>query len=350
MAGPKPIVLCGRDPARNVTIATPLFLAPMEGITDPTFRDHVMAIGGLGAACTEFIRLSVAPVPSKVVRRNLGPNRATVPVAVQFMAADETHLAATIRNAERAGATWIDLNFGCPAPVVFNKCAGSALLAKPELMARIIATAVAATGLPVSVKMRVGITATIQLGECLRAAAGSGAAMITLHARLRCESYAMPATWAWIAEARRILDQGGHRLPLVGNGSVDAPADVARMHAETGCDGVMIGRAALADPWIFSQVQGGAAPTPALAARFALAYAASVAAGGGAHASLIKLKQLIRYFSAGGIFAGREEERRRLLRLPDLAQLLSWFTALGDAPMAHQEHEPHYAPPVAVGA
>jgi len=350
MANPPPIVLRGRDPTRSVTITTPLFLAPMEGITDPTFRDHVMAIGGLGAACTEFIRLSVAPVPAKVVRRNLGPNQATVPVAVQFMAADETHLGATIRNAERAGAQWIDLNFGCPAPVVFNKCAGSALLAKPELMGRIISTAVAATGLPVSVKMRVGITAPTQLADCLRAAAGSGAAMITLHARLRCEGYAMPATWAWIGEAKRILDQGGHRLPLVGNGSIDAPGDVARMLTQTGCDGVMIGRAALADPWIFHQVQGGSAPTPAQAAAFALAYADSVFAGGGTHASLIKLKQLIRYFSAGGIFAGREEERRRLLRVPDLEGLRSWFVALRDVPPAHAARAPHGAPLVAVSA
>jgi len=343
MASRAAMVISGRDPARRVTIAPALFLAPMEGITDPTFRDQVMAVGGLGAACTEFIRISASPIPAKVVRRNLGPVPATVPVAVQFMAADETHLARSIDNAERVGANWIDLNFGCPAPVVFNKCAGSALLAKPQLMARIIATAVAATGLPVSVKMRVGITTTAQLGDCLRAAADSGAAMITLHARLRCEGYAVPATWSWIGEARMVLDQAGHRLPLVGNGSVEEPADVGRMLTATGCAGVMIGRAALADPWIFAQAQGGAAPTPGMAALFALAYADSVAATGGTHASLVKLKQLVRYYRAGGIFAGCEEDRRMLLRLDDLEQVRRWFQVRADGSARERCAEPSVA-------
>jgi tRNA-dihydrouridine synthase C len=167
-----------------VRFPTACLLAPMEGITDPQFRALVLPLGGVGGASTEFVRISVAPVPVRVCRRHLGAP-APVPVAVQLMAAGPEHVAVSAANAEQAGAAWVDLNFGCPAPVVFGKCAGAALLDRPEAIAAITAAAVAGTGLPVSVKLRAGIDSDRRLEECLHAAAGAGAAMITLHARLR---------------------------------------------------------------------------------------------------------------------------------------------------------------------
>jgi nifR3 family TIM-barrel protein len=318
------VVIRGRDGA-SVTFDPPLMLAPMEGITDPVFRDRVIAAGGVGGSCTEFIRISVSAIPAKVVRKQLGPLRDDVPVGVQLMAADPEHVAETVRNAERAGAAWIDLNFGCPAPVVFNKCAGSALLSRPEAMAAIVRAAVAATALPVSAKMRAGIDGPARMADCVLAVAEAGAAMVALHARLRCTSYAEPATWRWIAEARAALRRAGHAIPLIGNGGVDAPEDAARMRAETGCDGVMIGRAALADPWIFRQALGGAPPSTTDAARFALGYADAVVAERGERIALSKLKQLTRWYRCGGIFDGREAERAALLRVDSLAALRGWF-------------------------
>ena len=349
------ITIRGRDPLRAVTIAPATLLAPMEGVTDPVFRDCVLPLGGVGAACTEFLRISVAPLPAKVVRKALyqdgsheaaiargepgaarrapagsaGIRHAGPPVAVQLMASDIDHLAPSIQAAERVGAAWIDLNFGCPAPIVFNKCAGSGLLDHPERLASIVRTAVAATGLAVSAKLRVGITSPARLDELMLAAAEAGAAMITLHARLRCQSYAEPSTWSWIAQAKRTLVAAGHTVPLVGNGSVEAPGDVARMRRETGCDAVMIGRGALADPWIFAQAGGGPGPTPAMALDFARGYAATVTAARGERVAVAKLKQLARWYRCGGLFAGEagDQRRRELLRRESLIEVMMGLEA-----------------------
>ncbi len=324
MRADPPLTIRGRG--RSVTFPGLLFLAPMEGITDPLFREVVIPLGGVAGACTEFVRISASALPSRVIRRYLGAPRTgadgSTVVGVQLMAADTDHLVATMRSVERCGAPWIDLNFGCPAPVVFSKCAGSALLAHPEAMAAIVRTAVQATDLPVSAKLRAGITDPGRLREVLLAVAEAGAAMITLHARLRIHGYHQPAHWEWIAEAVRIL---AGRVPLIGNGAVDRPADVARMRAETGCAGVMIGRAALADPWIFACAGGRAPPTAAEAAGFALTYAAAVLAVREPRVCLNKLKQMTRWYRAGDLFAGGEDERQRLLRSDSLDEVLAWY-------------------------
>jgi nifR3 family TIM-barrel protein len=314
---------------RPVTLRNRLLLAPMEGITERCFRDLVITIGGVGGACTEFIRISQAPVPIKVVRKYLGPILAT-PVGVQFMAPDAEHLSASIAAAEQAGAVYIDLNFGCPAPVVFDKCAGSALLCKPEAIARIVASARASTPLPVSAKVRAGIDGPSQLDEIVRAVSEAGAAMLTLHARLRVHSYAHPANHDWIAQAKQTLRAAGSDMPLIGNGGVSVAADAAALIARTGCDGVMIGRAALADPWIFTEAAGGSGPSVAQAAQFALDYAERLRACYGERTALARLKQLIKYYRAGGISTALAHERERLLRLNDLREVCAWFVGIGE--------------------
>jgi len=329
---PPPVTIVGRDPSRAVTFPLPLLLAPMEGITEAVFRDLVIGLGGVGGACTEFIRIANAPLPRKVIARHLatpiGAAGPGCPVGVQLMAPDDQHLAATIRAAEAAGAAWIDLNFGCPAPVVFDKCAGSALLARPELIGRIVAGAVAATGLPVSAKVRAGIDSSALLDEVVHAIAEAGAAMLTVHARLRVHAYTQPARWEWIAAACAARDRCGRRIPVIGNGGIDAPEDVARMFAATGCDAVMIGRAALADPWIFARAAGGPAATAAQAAAFALRYLDALAGAYGERTALARGKQLVKWSRAGDLFRDREEERQRLLRVQSLGELRDAFMAV----------------------
>ncbi len=315
MSGP-PLAIAG--PGASVRLDPPTILAPMEGITDRTFRGLVAPLGGLGAAIGEFIRITVAPVPQRVCRRDLGPPIG-VPVALQLMTPDESHLAASVANATAAGAAWIDLNFGCPAPVVFSKCAGSALLAHPERIARIVATAAAATRLPVTAKMRAGISSPAHLRELVAAAAENGAAAVTMHARLRIHGYHEPAQWAWLTEAKAALQRCARPVPLIGNGAIDRAEDVARMRAETGVDAVMIGRAALADPFIFRQAAGGPAPSVAEACAWALGYIDALGGGGP------KAKQLVRYWRAAGMLAD-PDERQALLRGPAEA-IPAWFQA-----------------------
>ncbi len=320
-----PITMTSPRTGKHVHFANPLFLAPMEGITDAVFRDLVIALGGVGGACTEFIRISNSAMSVKVVRRYLGDQRYTVPVGVQFMAAGIDHLAESIHAAERVGAPYIDLNFGCPVPVVFNKCAGSALLNKPELLAAITRTAVGAATVPVSVKIRAGVDDPSRIREIVAAVIENGAAMLTVHARLRSQSYAHPATWLWLAHAREERDRHQRKIPLIGNGGVDTAADVVKMRDETHCDGIMIGRAALANPFIFSEVNGGEPATATQAAAFALHYADVVENLRGKKSSLAKLKQLVRYYHAGHIFENRDEQRTQLLRCNDVEIIRSWF-------------------------
>lgn len=309
------LVLAG--PGRTLAIAPPLLLAPMAGATDPEFRRRVAALGGLGAAVTEFVRITVAPVPQRVCRRALG-EAPPVPTALQFMMAETRFLAASIANAERAGAAWIDLNFGCPAPIVFRKCAGSALLAHPERLAAFVRCAAQATPLPVTAKLRAGIDSAAHLGELVCAAAEAGAAAVTVHARLRRDPYAAPATWAWLAEAKQALARCARPVPLIGNGGVQTAADVARLRAATGADAVMVGQAALADPFLFRVAAGGDAPTVAEAARWALDYLDAIGWGP-------KAKQLLRHWRAAGMLADRSE-RCRLLAA-SVPEIRAWFAA-----------------------
>ena len=149
--------------------------------------------------------------------------------------------------------------------------------------------------------------------------------MITVHSRLRVHSYAHAATWEWIAEAATVIARGSRHVPLVGNGGIDGRDDVVRMLASCGCDAVMIGRAALADPWIFAQALGADTPDGAQAAEFAIRYADRLVAEYGPATAFARLKQLTRWYRAGDLFAGDDQQRQRLLRVSTLDELRAWY-------------------------
>ncbi len=315
-----------RGRSGSVRFPVAALLAPMDGVTDPAFRGLVLDLGDAGGAVTEFVRITTGPMSAAVLRREVGPPRpGGPPVGLQLMMTGPEQLAETVANAGAAGASWVDLNFGCPVRRVFNKCAGSALLAHPETVGELVRCAAGASPLPVSAKLRAGIDDASLLDDNLHAAAEGGAAMVTLHARLRSDSYAAAARWEWIARAAALLHRDHPGVALVGNGGIDRAEDAPRMLRETGCDGVMVGRAALADPWIFREIRGGPPATAAEAAGFALRYGATMLAPGALRGGAGKVKLLVKAFRAGGLFEGREAERTRLLRAPDAGEALAWF-------------------------
>ncbi len=304
-----------------------VFLAPMDGITDPAFRSLVLALGHVDGAVTEFVRITTGPLGVGTLRRELGAPHPSIPVGLQIMAPGPEWVAETAANAAAAGASWVDLNFGCPVKRVFNKCAGSALLAHPDRLRAIVAAAVSGSPLPVSAKIRAGVEDDGRLEEVLDAAAEGGAAAVVLHARLRTDSYAAPARWERIARAAAFLHARRPGVALIGNGGVETAADAPRMREETGCDGVMVGRAAFADPFLFREIRGGPPATEAEAAAFAVRYLDAFLGEGTSVAGTGKAKQLVRCFRSGGIFRGREEERSRLLREAGPAAIRAWFAA-----------------------
>ena len=306
---------------------TPWVLAPMEGVTHRVFRNLIIGIGGVGAAWTEFLRVSQTPLPEKTIRRELGPQPDRCPVAVQLMGNQPDLLAATAVNAVRAGAPSVDINFGCPAPTVFRNCAGSALLRDPCGVGRLVEAVARAVDVPVSAKIRLGVDDPSRLRDIVEAVEGAGATRLTVHARTKADGYTHPARWEWLAKVVAWTS-----LPVTGNGDVLTPDDARRMRRETGVDSVMIGRGVLRDPWVFARLladdRGTIAPNVGAAEvrAFHHAYKAAMAAAGGEEGVLGQLKQWWRRFDVAVPIS--PETRQEILRSPDLATLDARVEAL----------------------
>jgi len=283
-------------------------LAPMEGVTDPCFRGLVIETCGpeaLGAVTTEFLRVTGHPLDRRRLLEQIVPHRwPGVALGVQLMGNDAEMVAASAALAAEAGAHFVDLNFGCPAPRVFQHCAGSALLADPERLEGLVRATVQACagGAPVTAKIRSGIERDEGLVEIARRVEAAGAAALTVHARLRVDSYETPAVWERIARAKAAVS-----IPVIGNGGADTPELAERMRAETGCDAVMIGRGALADPWIFrallARARGESWTPPSAEERVAWirGYARSMENGGAtARQALGRAKQTLKAAARGG--------------------------------------------------
>lgn len=311
--------------ARTLPFTAAALLAPMEGVTEPCFRDLVLARNdatALGGAFTEFVRVSIAPVPRAVVRRHLGPNRFAQPVGVQLMGNHLAHLARTACNAVELGVPLIDLNFGCPARGAVSGCAGSALLREPSTLEGVVRAVVDAVPVPVTAKIRAGYSDASQVEELARAAEQGGAALLTVHCRTRAEGYCEEVDWTRIERAARAVT-----IPVCGNGGIQTHADLARMRRETGSTFAMVGRGALADPWIFS----GRRVSRGEAARFLVEYADTMQARLDLRPRGIvaRVKQLLRYWTAGGLIAG-DVARKQWLREQDGDALLRRLRAIAE--------------------
>jgi len=294
-------------------------LAPMEGVTDPAFRDVVLArhrAEDLGGAFTEFVRITDRPASAAVLARHLGARRFPMPVGVQIMGSALHLVAASAVAATEAGAAVVDLNFGCPAKGALRGCAGSAMLDAPQAMERMVAACVEAVQdeVPVTAKIRAGVEDAGRLEELARAVEAGGASLLTVHWRTRSEAYCDAVDWSRIARAVQAVS-----IPVCGNGGLGSREDMGRMSQETGCAYVMVGRAALGDPWIFS----GEAVTRAEAARFLLEYAANLrgARRGDVSGVAARIKQLLNYWTAGGLVT--DQDRGSWLRERDPVRLLA---------------------------
>ena len=238
-----------------------LLLAPMEGLLDCTLRDLLTRAGGFERCVGEFIRVTDTLLPDRVFHRilpelrNGGRTRAGVPVRAQLLGSDPGCLADNAARLAALGPAGIDLNFGCPAKTVNRHRGGAALLDEPELMGRIVAAVRAAVPLemPVSAKMRLGVSGDSRAAECARAVAEAGACELVIHARTRDQGYRPPAYWARIADVRAEVPD----LPIVANGEIWTVADARQCQAESGCDTLMLGRGQVADPGLALAILSG---------------------------------------------------------------------------------------------
>ncbi|MDD5247751.1 MAG: tRNA-dihydrouridine synthase [Rhodocyclaceae bacterium] len=238
-----------------------LLLAPMEGLADDVLRDVLTRAGGYDCCVTEFVRVSATVLPhSAFVRvspelRRSSRTRAGTPVRIQFLGSDPALLAANAAHLARLHPAGIDLNFGCPTPLINRNRGGAALLDEPELLHRIAAAVRAAVpaAIPVTAKMRLGISDAAKAIDCALALEAGGIQELAVHARTKDDGYRPPARWEWIAAIRQAV-----RLPVVANGEVWTLADYQNIRAATGCDDVMLGRGAVADPLLARRIRADA--------------------------------------------------------------------------------------------
>ena len=234
-----------------VRIEPATVLAPMAGVTDTVFRRFIRGLGGCGLMMTEFASSHgiVARNPRRTMRY-LAFEPAERPISAQLFGADPEVMANAARACQDLGFDIVDLNFGCPVNKVVRCNGGSALLRDLPLVERLLRDVRRAITIPLTMKCRAGWNdREIVALELARMAEDCGVDALALHPRTREQGYAGRADWTRIAQVKAAI-----RIPVIGNGDVATPEDAARMVEETGCDAVMVGRAAAYNPWIFRQI------------------------------------------------------------------------------------------------
>jgi tRNA-dihydrouridine synthase B len=235
----------------NVRIAPATVLAPMAGVTDTVFRRFIKNLGGCGLIMTEFTSADGVLRDERVRGRYLHFYEDEHPISAQLFGSSPAVLADAARLVEDLGFDIVDLNLGCPAKKVVKCNGGSGLLRDLPLIRQIFESVRAAVKIPFTVKFRAGWSDDeIVCVELARIAESSGLCAVALHARTREQGYSGNARWEWIASVKQAVT-----IPVIGNGDVRSPEDALAIVSQTGCDAVMIGRMAPANPWIFRQIQ-----------------------------------------------------------------------------------------------
>lgn len=227
-----------------------LFLAPMEGIGDRSFRVAMASLGGFDMAVRDFLRVPSNAHVKSLAAAYMANEIEPIPLVAQIMGSDPELMAAMAIELQERGAPRIDINCGCPSNTVTGRGAGSSLLKEPNFLYQVATAVVQAVSIPVSLKMRSGFEDTSLFKENVLAAQESGVSYITLHPRTKADGYGPPAKWDLIAEAKSIL-----KIPLVGNGDILSVENALEMLRVTKCDALMIGRGSIINPFLFQQIR-----------------------------------------------------------------------------------------------
>ena len=233
----------------DVEIDNPFVLAPMAGVTDLPFR-KLCKEQGAGLICMEMVSAKAISFHNKNTEALMEIDKCENPVSMQLFGSEPELMARVAAETEERPFDILDINMGCPVPKVVNNGEGSALLKNPELIVKIVKSVSSAIKKPLTVKVRIGFeNEPVDIVDIAKRVEDAGAAAIAVHGRTRQQYYSGTADWDAIRRVKEAVS-----IPVIGNGDVDSPEKAKALIKETGCDGVMIGRAVRGNPWLFREL------------------------------------------------------------------------------------------------
>ncbi len=306
----------------TVVLENPLILAPMAGVTDLPFR-LLCREQGAGLVCMEMVSAKAIYFHNKNTEELMEIHPHERPVSLQLFGSDPDIISEMAKRIEERPFDLLDINMGCPVPKVVNNGEGSALMKNPKLAAEIISKTVKAIQKPVTVKIRKGFNdETVNAVEMARIAQECGAAAVTVHGRTREQYYSGKADWEIIARVKEAVS-----IPVIGNGDVTDGASARALLEATGCDGVMVGRAARGNPWIFREIlaylekgETIARPSPEEMERTILCHARRLLEVKGEYTAVREMRKHVAWYTAG--YPNSAAFRRRINEMESFEELL----------------------------
>ncbi|MCI8813694.1 MAG: tRNA dihydrouridine synthase DusB [Lachnospiraceae bacterium] len=312
----------------SVELENPIVLAPMAGVTDLPFR-LLCKEQQAGLVCMEMVSAKAIFFGNKNTEKLMEIHPQEGPTSLQLFGNDPEIISEMAKKIQEKPFDILDLNMGCPVPKVVNNQEGSALLKNPALIGKIVEKTVKAINKPVTVKIRKGFDReAIDILEIAHIIEESGAAAIAVHGRTREQYYSGEADWQVIRQIKESVS-----IPVMGNGDVDSPQKARAMMEETGCDAVMIGRAARGNPWIFSRVRSyiiegtlKGFPDREQVRQMVLRHARLLVEYKGEYTGIREMRKHVAWYTAGMPHSARlRREVNQLEKYEDLEKLLKYM-------------------------